>query len=176
MQFDCILKAWNTHEQDIRAYLIRRLGRIDTADDVLHEVFIKAMRQGTRFCHIENPRAWLFLVARNAMTDMTRIIKPNVELTDNLTKPDNTRNAVDELDSCLLRCISEMPVEEREIIEQCDLLKVKQQVFADTHGISLPATKSRLLRARQHLRDILICNCQVRFDDIGNVCCHVPRH
>lgn len=79
------------------------------------------------------------------------------------------------LDACLARNLADISPEDREIIEQCDLLGMKQQVFADAHELSLAAVKSRLLRARQRLRDNLVRNCQVRFDDAGQVCCHVPR-
>lgn len=175
MPFDCVLNAWNAHEHEIRGYLLHRLGGADAADDVLHEVFLKAMRQGARFCQIDNPRAWLFQVARNALADIARLTKPTVELSETLAKPDTTRDPVDALDACLLRTLSEMPDEQRDIIEQCDLQGVKQQIFADTHGLSLSATKSRLLRARQCLREALIRNCQVRFDNSGRVCCHAPR-
>jgi RNA polymerase sigma-70 factor (ECF subfamily) len=32
---------------------------------MLQDLFIKALRQGERFCAIGNARAWLFEVARN---------------------------------------------------------------------------------------------------------------
>jgi len=38
--------------------------------------------------------------------------------------------------------------------------------------MSLPAVKSRLLRARQRLRQQLVEHFQVRFDAGGKVCCH----
>jgi len=50
-----------------------------------------------------------------------------------------------------------------------------QREFAQQQGLSLPAAKSRLLRARQRLREQLSTACQVRFDDDGSVSGHVPR-
>jgi RNA polymerase sigma-70 factor (ECF subfamily) len=38
------------------------------------------MRQGQGFCALENPRAWLFQVARHALIDAARLTKPQVEL------------------------------------------------------------------------------------------------
>lgn len=175
MPFDCVLAAWRDHEAELRGYLLHRLGDADSADDMLQDTFLKSMRQGAAFCVIDNPRAWLFQVARNALIDRSRLAKPLVELPDDLAAPDEKRHAVDELDACLARNLAEMPVEDRLIIEQCDLQGLRQQDFAQAHGLSLPATKSRLLRARQRLREALTANCQVRFDDSGHVCCHVPR-
>lgn len=176
MSFNCVLQAWHAHEGELRGYLFHRLGDADSADDLLQETFLKSMRQGAGFCAIDNPRAWLFQVARNAMIDRARLAKPQIELPEQFVAPSSDERApVDELDACLMRNLAEMPAEAREIIEQCDLLGVRQHDFAQTHGLSLPATKARLLRARQRLREVLTHNCQVRFDDSGNVCCHVPR-
>ena len=50
--------------------------------------------------------------------------------------------------------------------------------FADAAlrlGLSLPAAKSRVQRARLRLRAQLAEACQVTFDDKGKVCCFVPR-
>ncbi len=176
MPFDCVLGAWRLHEGELRGYLMHRLGAADAADDLLQEMFLKAMRQGARFEEIRDPRAWLFHVARNALVDHARLGKQQVELPDHLAAPEpDQRTPVDELDACLLRNLAELPPEDRQIIEQCDLQGVKQQAFAHANGLTLPAAKSRLLRARKHLRDALTHNCQVHFDEAGTVCCHVPR-
>src|SRR3569833_1552785 len=161
MSFDCVLAAWRLHEAELRNYLLHRLGDSYAADDLLQEEFIKSLRQGQGFCEIDNPRAWLFQVARNALTDQARSGKTYVELPDDLAAPEEEGRApVDELDACLLRNLSEIPSEDRDIIEQCDLQGVKQQAFAQAHGLSLSAAKSRLQRARQRLREALTRNNQ----------------
>ena len=176
MSFDCVLGAWRAHEQELRGFLIHRIGDVHAADDLLQDVFLKSMRQGADFCSLDNPRAWLFQVARNALIDRTRITKAFVELPEQLAvRAAEDPDPVAELDACLVRNLAEMTPEDREIIEQCDLQGVKQQAFADSHGLGLAAVKSRLLRARQRLRVLLTGNCQVRFDESGNVCCHTPR-
>ena len=86
-----------------------------------------------------------------------------------------SRLPVDELDGCVRRNLAEMPPDDRDVIERCDLEGLTVRSYAESAGLSLPAAKSRLLRARRRLREALIQNCQVRFDDSGHVCCHVPR-
>ena len=83
---------------------------------------------------------------------------------------------MDLLDRCLWRNLEELPPEELAIIRQCDLNGMRQKTFAQQNGLSLPATKARLQRARQKLRGLIIHNCQVRFDATGKVCCHTPRN
>lgn len=176
MPVDCVLGVWHVHEPELKAYLLTRLEESHAVDDLLQDTFLKALRQGADFCQIDNPRAWFFQVVRNSLIDRARQAKSHIELPEDLPAPAGSpREPVDNLDACLLRNITEMRPEDREVIEQCDLRGAKQQAFADTHGLSLAAVKSRLLRARKRLRESLKENCQVKFDADGRVCCHVPR-
>jgi RNA polymerase sigma-70 factor, ECF subfamily len=142
-------------------------------------VFVKAMRQGRGFCSLDNPRAWLFQVARNTLVDRARRARPAEPLPDGpaeLTAPEPQVVApVDELTGCLARCLGELSAEDAAILRACDLDGQTVRAFADAHDLGLPAAKSRLLRARQRLRDRMASACQVRFDDSGSVEGHVPR-
>lgn len=58
--FDCVSRAWQAHENELRAFLVHRTGNHAMAEDLLQEVFLRSMRQGQRFCELANPHAWLF--------------------------------------------------------------------------------------------------------------------
>ena len=168
----CVLASWHGHEAELRGYLRHRLSNPHLADDLVQEVFVKALRYGKNFCALENPRAWLFQVARNTLVDTLRMEKSSSPLPDDLVQQEHEEAPVDALVECLARMLSELPAEDSDILRQCDLDGVKQQAYADAHGLSLAAVKSRLLRARHRMRGYLIRNCAVRFDDAGKVCCH----
>ena len=51
---------------------LRRLGDAHEADDLLQDLFIKALGRNRQFCEMVNARAWLFAVARNTLTDHLR--------------------------------------------------------------------------------------------------------
>ncbi|MFN3310650.1 MAG: sigma-70 family RNA polymerase sigma factor [Thermomonas sp.] len=178
--FECVVRAWETHERELLGFLVLRAQDRDAAEDLLQEVFLKAMRQGKGFCSLENPKAWLFQVARNALVDAARLAKPHAELSEDVAEslaapPASERAPVDELDTCVERNLPALDVEDRQIIQACDLQGQTVRAYAAAHQLTLAAAKSRLLRARKRLRDRLIQNCQVRFDDAGQVCCHKPR-
>ena len=59
---------------------------------------------------------------------------------------------VDLLSHCLPRVLSELSPEDREAIVFCDIQGVTQRAFAERLGLSLPAAKSRVQRARQLAR------------------------
>lgn len=178
--FSCVSAAWQAHESELLGYLRHQLADADTADDVLQDVFVKAMRQGEGFCRLDNPRAWLFQVARNALIDRARVNRLQVPLDEvgqEIEAPAPEALApVDALASCLERTMAELPAEDADILRACDLEGMTQRAFAEARGLTLPATKSRLLRARQRLRDRLTTVCRVSFDpESGLVCGHDGR-
>lgn len=175
MQFSCVLESWRAHESELRNYLRHRLADPHLAEDLLQDVFVKAMRQGSGFCELDNQRAWLYQVARNALVDYQRLHHETVELPEDIPQATEQTDPVVTLSACVGRVLSELAAEDRDIIEQCDLNGMKQQEYARVHNLSLAAVKSRLLRARQRMRATLSTNCQVQFDEQGRVESYVPR-
>lgn len=176
MGLPCLMSAWSAHEAELRGYLRHRSGLLEEADDLLQEVFIRALRQDAQFCVIENPRAWLFQVARNILADRFRHAHAHLPLPDDIPEiAVDEAPTVDALSQCLPRVLSELSADDRLAIVFCDIEGNSQQALAEQLGISLPGAKSRIQRARQRLREQLVCACQVRFDDNGDVCCFVPR-
>lgn len=180
--FACVAAAWRAHEGELRRYLRHRLPEAATADDMLQDVFLKAMRQGQGFCTLDHPRAWLFQVARNALADRARAraarpVEPLPEELDpaQLAAPEAEPAPIDALAECVTRVLGELAVEDASVLRACDLEGRTQRDFAEAQSLSLPAVKSRLLRARRRLRERLIRSCQVRFDVGGSVSGHVQR-
>jgi len=177
--FGCVAAAWQAHEAELRGYLRHRVGDDAAADDLLQDVFIKAMRHGRGFCALDNPRAWLFQVARNALVDQLRTRHAHEPLTEALVESaaqgDEPTAPIDALGACVARTLAELAPEDADILRACDIDGQTQRDYAAAHGLGLPATKSRLLRARQRLRERLTRVCQVKFEDDGSVGGHVAR-
>lgn len=172
---NCLMRAWQQHEAELRGWLRRRLGNDADAEDELQDLFLKAMRQGDRFCSLENARAWLFEVARNAIADRLRVARQMVELPEDLAAETPEHAVVDDLASCLPRVLSELDPDDREAITLCDLEGMTQQDFARRKGLSLAGAKSRVQRARKRLRERLAQACRVELDGSGRVTDFVPR-
>ncbi len=171
-----VTEAWEKHEAELRRFLRNRTGSDAEADDLLQEVFLRGLRQSDGLLGINNLRAWLFQAARNLMIDRLRLTKEQVPLPDDLSAEDQSALApVDSLAQCLPRALAELSASDREAITLCDIEGMTQQDYAARLGISLPAAKSRVQRARQRLKSHLTQVCQIRFDARGQVCCFVPR-
>lgn len=171
----CLMDAWSRHEAELRAWLRSRLGNVHDAEDLLQEIFIKALRHERRFCELDNARAWLFEVTRNALADRLRVARTLVELPDDLVSETHETAAIDNLAQCLPRALAELAPVDREAITLCDLEGMSQADFARRTGLTLPAAKSRVQRARKKLHLHLMTACRVALDADGRVCCFVPR-
>jgi len=171
----CLLRAWHAHEQELLHWLTRQTDDGHMAQDLLQDLFLKAIRQGERFCDIADARAWLFAVARNALSDHWRRRREALPIPEDLIASDDTAPVVDSLASCLPRVLAELAAKDREAIECCDLAGLSQADYAARSGLTLPAAKSRIQRARLRLKRQLAQSCQLRFDEQGRVCCFVPR-
>ncbi len=60
------------HHQDLRGFLVRRVGNLAVADDLAQDVFLAAVRQISTIGKEGSFRAWLFTVARNKAADHLR--------------------------------------------------------------------------------------------------------
>lgn len=170
--FRCVLDAWTSHEQELHAFLLGQVRDPALADDLLQDVFLKAIRQGAGFCSLDSPRAWLFQVTRHAVIDQHRLRKPTLPVADTLPAPVAAVEPVDELAACLERAVAALPPDDQDVVRRCDMDGQTQRAYADAHGLTLPAVKARIQRARVRLRQHLIEQCGVRFDAGGHVCCH----
>lgn len=175
-EWPCLMHAWHAHERELHAWLADRLDDRAQARDILQDVFIKALRMGHRFCDVENARAWLFAVTRNALTDHWRRHRPADLLDEALPAPEaEPPAAVDSLASCLPRVLAELSESDRDALTQCDLLGMSQEAYAHRMGITLAGAKSRVQRARRRLKAHMMAACQVVLDPEGAVCGFTPR-
>jgi RNA polymerase sigma-70 factor (ECF subfamily) len=145
----------------------------------LQETFLRALKQDKNFCSIKNQQAWLFRVAQNLLIDeqrkATKFEMGAEKILDMLPDLPKVLPPVDSLAQCLPKALGKLTAEDRAIIEACDLQGVSQQHYAACNGLTLPAVKSRIQRARLRLKDILKTQCRIRFDENQNVCCFFPE-
>jgi RNA polymerase sigma-70 factor (ECF subfamily) len=105
----CLTDAWNAHETELRRFLRHRARSEAEGDDLLQEVFLRAMRRPNGLCGLDSPRAWLFHAARNLLIDRLRLAKDQVPLPDELAaEPEAVLAPVDGLAQCLPRVLSEL--------------------------------------------------------------------
>lgn len=174
-RFFCAEKAWHAHEAELRHYITKKVSDTHLAEDLIQEAFLRAMVQGAKFCTLDDPRAWLFRVCRNLLVDHWRKHRHLDILPDDFESTVAEETRPDEPLGDLLDCIEpnlhHLSASDQSIIRACDLAHQTVQQYADEQGLTLTATKSRLLRARARLREAMVTRCGVQFDEKQIVCC-----
>ncbi len=89
MAVSCLITAWRTHEAELLNFMRHRLNNPSEAEDLLHDLFLKAWAQGDNFCSVVNARAWLFEVARNTLIDRSRRTRNEVTLPECVFHPNS---------------------------------------------------------------------------------------
>ena len=172
----CIIQAWNNHEDELRSFLQGRLGDIHCTDDLLQDVFVKALANRRAFCQLENTKAWLFRVAKNRLIDYQRTCKNHVEVSNQHSVQNDKSAPVANLSKCLPFVLTNLSTEDQEIIKLCDLEGLQQAEYASLKNMTVSGAKSRIQRARKKLKTRLQSGCQVVFNEQGAVCCfRVPE-
>jgi len=167
----CVHKAWNNHQHELRFFFRGQLGDAYWADDLLQDVFVKALANHKTFCRLKNTRAWLYQVAKNRLIDFQRSHKYYVEISDCYPVETVELSPLENLSKCLPSVLKNLSADDREIIEWCDLEGLHQAEYAHLKDLTLMAAKSRIQRARKRLKIRLQSCCQVVFDEQGTVCC-----
>ncbi len=168
---NCVSTAWLRYEQELRGFIASRINDHSQIEDILQDVFIKALAEGNRFCQLDNSRAWLFRVTRNQLIDYQRTHKDHAPIDDQLEENQEESAPVSNLSTCLPFALKNLSLDDQEIIQRCDLDGLPQADYAKQKGLSLTGAKSRIQRARKRLKKQLEISCHIIFDPQGNVCC-----
>ena len=170
----CITQAWDLHESELRQFLYNQLKDASLADDLLQDVFVKALAENSQFCTLDNVRAWLFRVTKNRLIDYHRTNKTHSEVLDDIPEIKSKIEPVVKLSKCLPTALEKLSTEDKDIIELCDLDGMNQADYAKLKDLSTAGAKSRIQRARKRLKEELNVACKIVFDEQGNVCCFEP--
>ena len=133
-----------------------------SAEDLVQETYVKALRGFSSFKQGTNFRAWMYKILRNTFLTMKAGLKASVSLDSD---DETVEPAVPETpESALLAraeqetiqtALEELPVKFREIILLCDLEEMSYREIGETLGIPMGTVMSRLSRARKAMRELL---------------------
>ena len=140
-----------------------------TAEDLVQETYMKALRGFSSFQQGTNFRAWMYKILRNTFLTTKAGLKVSVSLdSDGDDKP--AEPAVTETPESVLlsrveletiqNALEKLPVKFREIILLCDLEEMSYQEIGQTLGIPIGTVMSRLSRARKAMRELLAAKLQ----------------
>jgi RNA polymerase sigma-70 factor (ECF subfamily) len=178
---------WDQYSRRLLAFVRSRVGDDAEAEDILQEVFIRVHRN---LCCLpegewQRPESWFYQIARNLIIDHFRRQREMMAIPDNLPAepdlPEDDPQAL--LAPSLKELIDALPEPYRQALILTEYQGLSQKQLAERTGLSLSGAKSRVQRARDKLRDMLLRCCHFEFDRRGHIvdyyelcrCCR-PAH
>jgi RNA polymerase sigma-70 factor, ECF subfamily len=172
---ETLTDIWQDLGTRLRRFVGSRVNDPHAADDIAQDVMLKVQTQLDALPPEEKLPRWVFAIARNAVIDhyRARAVRDHADVADVDTAADESeesrQEALRELTPCLAKMITRLPEPYREAMRLADFEGLSQQEVADRAGISLSGAKSRVQRARQQLRDMILDCCKVERDSRGGI-------
>jgi RNA polymerase sigma-70 factor (ECF subfamily) len=155
---------FDRHAVHIRDYLARRLGR-QVADDVLAETFLQAFRRRDRYDTARaDARPWLYGIATNLARQHQRAEVREYRLRAGVVPEPAPEGHADRVAAqvsavamrrCLAEALAELSVNEREVLLLIAWEDLSYDEVARALDIPIGTVRSRLHRARHHVRGAL---------------------
>jgi len=163
MNFDELARE---HKDSVYRQMLRVCGNHADAEDVLIEALLRAYRKLGHLREAVAFRAWLAQIARRLCWQLREreALAPLLQLSameDEGTELVSPREAPDvdlerqEMKTMLWKAINELPEDAREVYLLRDLEELSGEEVSNRLGLTIPAMKSRLHRARKSVRERL---------------------
>lgn len=175
--------GWEESRARLVSFVRRRLEDPEEAEDVVHEVFVRALERADSLTDEGRIEAWLYQITRNVLIDRHRSRASAARALETYPADAETRtvggasrpgdpdaaDARSELASCLRPLVATLPEEYRLAVSLSELEGGKQREVAERLGLSVSGAKSRVQRGRRMLRERLLECCAVERDRTGAV-------
>ncbi len=153
--------AYHQHGPAVLAFLQRRLGRREEAEDLLQEAFVRAIRADS-FRQDGDVRAYLFRIAHNLLINQSRRPQLFSSLEETpveepgATSPSPEQDAIlSRLRADISRVVLQMSADHRRAFELGIVAQHSYHEIATMTGWSLPQVKVNIYRARRRILDDL---------------------
>ena len=157
----------------VSAFVASRVDDAELAADITQDVIVRSIASGA-LARVDNPVAWLYRSARNAVIDhyRTRHRHETIDGDDRWPDPDRSSEpnvATRELSRYLRPLMDQLAPQARDALLRVDVDGQTQQSAAVALNLSVSGMKSRVQRARNALKQLLEQCCTVHVDEHGAI-------
>ena len=155
----------------LKLFILQRVSDKSAADDILQNVFLKIHSHVDTLRDETKLESWIFQIARNAIADhyRTRFSSHEAPAETEPAEAPAEENVMEKFSAGIRDMIDQLPAHYREALLLTEFDGLSQQELADRLGLSLSGAKSRVQRARQLLKDVLMQCCHIEFDRYGTI-------
>jgi len=151
------------HAKTIYNYCFRRIGDWTTAEDMVSVVFLEAWRRKEKDLLPEKVLPWLYGIATNVVRNRRRSERRFAaalrRVPEPQSEPDFSARADEQLDDKaqmkrVLALVEHLPRHEQDVFALCAWSELSYEDASVALGVPVGTVRSRLSRARQHLREL----------------------
>jgi RNA polymerase sigma-70 factor (ECF subfamily) len=167
-------QAWEAFHVPLYQFIRRRVADEATAEDLLQDVFLKIHQHGSSLQDVRRLENWIYQIARNLIIDHYRSYRQpmtSLETGEVLDLPDDLPDddIVSELLPCVRAMVLSLPDQDRQALILTEYQGLTQKELSTRLGLSFSGAKSRVQRARERLRQMLLACCHFELDRRGHV-------
>jgi RNA polymerase sigma-70 factor (ECF subfamily) len=170
--------VWDDFSHRLKKFIVKHVQNDHDAEDILQEVFYKIHTNVRHLNEQDKLQTWVFRITRNAISDHYRRRVTKTEPLDALKDAPGGAVAPDiptYMDVCVKPLIRLLPPKYCEALLLTEFEGLTQQELADRLGISLSGAKSRVQRAKEQLKELLLSCCTLEKDHLGNIMGSLPK-
>ncbi|HVZ73210.1 MAG TPA: sigma-70 family RNA polymerase sigma factor [Polyangia bacterium] len=157
------LRALVEHHDRFLAFLERRIGRRDVAEEILQEAFARGIERGGGLRDEESAVAWFYRLLRNALVDHHRRAAAEARGLEAFGAEPREGDADPELTDAICACVTgyveTLKPEYAEALRRVELGGESVRDFARDAGLTANNAGVRLHRARESLRRRIVECC-----------------
>jgi RNA polymerase sigma-70 factor (ECF subfamily) len=163
-------KVWEEFNAGLKHFIMKRVPDESSAEDILQDVFLKIHTHIDTLRGSDKLQSWIYQIARNAITDFYRAHKPTPDIPE---MPHIPEDPFDDVVSDLLPYVKELvdslPPDYRQALILTEYEGLTQRELAEKLRISVSGAKSRVQRAREKVKFMLLRCCHFEFDQLGRI-------
>jgi RNA polymerase sigma-70 factor, ECF subfamily len=176
---EIVSRIWEESRTRLKGFIDKRISNEADAEDVLQNVFFKIHQGAAQLKDPEKLYPWVFQTTRNAIIDYYRERKITADSSGDMfgeiaVEPSES-DVEEEVLQWLEPMVGELPEKYREALLLTDIQGLTQKELSEKLDLSLSGAKSRVQRARDQLKDILLECCHLEFNRAGKIVEYKPR-
>ena len=177
--------VWSELRANIRGFVGRRVRQPADVDDIVQRVFLQVHRALPTLRDSDRLHAWVYQTTRRAIADYYRAPSHTREVARGRRSISRRRSRTCRtMTPTVAHCRNSAPVEtlisslgpaDQEALQLVEFEGVTQVAAAEGLGLSVSGMKSRVQRARLHLRTALDECCRIALDRRGGIISYEAR-
>jgi RNA polymerase sigma-70 factor, ECF subfamily len=138
----------------LRAYVLQRCGRIESADDILQEAFLRFLRSAPASLTEAQMRSYLYRTAENLIVDRWHDVQRQQGITD-MHSSESARATAPELTNVMERAFAHLDSKQQTLVWLAYVEGFDHKEIAAAANVGIKSVRVLLFRAKQKLLGIL---------------------